>query len=58
MVVFRLAAAKGVLQAVTLRAVVVNVVGGDQGNAGFAGQRRQLPVALVIPFQKVPLEFP
>ena len=46
-----------VLQAAALRAMVVNVVGGNQGSTGTSGHRRRFPVALIFSFQKAPLQF-
>ena len=46
-----------VLQPVALRAVVVDIVGGNQGRTGLAGQRRQFPVAGRILLEEILLEF-
>ena len=45
-----------VLEAGPLRAVVVNVVGGDHGDADLSGDPGQFPVAVGVPVQEVPLQ--
>ena len=47
---------QSVLEPVTLRGVVVNVVGGDHRHPHALGQSYQLPVARGVPFQEVLLE--
>ena len=46
-----------VLQAVAVRGVIVNVVGGNQGRARACGQCGQLPVAGRVLFEEILLEF-
>ena len=48
---------EGVLQPAALRAVVVDVIGGRQGHSRAVGQRRQLPVAGGVAFEKILLQF-
>ena len=47
---------QGILQPVTLRYVVVDIVAGDQGNTGVPGDPDQCPVAVGVAVQEVPVE--
>ena len=44
-----------ILEAGPLRAVVVDVVSGDHGDADLSGDSDQLPVAVGVPLQEIPL---
>ena len=48
---------QSVLQPVSLRDVVVDVVGGDYRRTGLGGQRGQVPVAPGVALREVLLEF-